>query len=109
MPWEPLPSAHGPDPVPLRRGLDRLVRHLGAPPVDALSRIFEHWPDIVGEQLASVSRPVAVRNGVLTVSVADAAWASEFRWRSGSIVEAVGAATGDATVTEVVTRVSRRR
>ncbi|MDY7100435.1 MAG: DUF721 domain-containing protein [Actinomycetota bacterium] len=76
------------EPRRLDASLDRLLAGLGAPPAEAVGDVFERWGDIVGPGVAERTRPVRVDGGRLVVEAEDAAWASQLRWSSRSIIEA---------------------
>ncbi len=73
------------EPTPLREGLERYFRHLGAPPVDVITELSKRWADIVGPALAEPTRPRDLVDGVLTVLCDDAAWASQIGWMEAQI------------------------
>jgi len=109
MTWRPLPDADGPAPRPLTDGLDRVLRGLGAPPVDVLTRIFAAWPELVGDAVADAARPVRLDDGRLVVAVDDPVWASQLRWMSTELVERIAATIGAGHVTAVDVRVRSER
>lgn len=86
------------DPTPLRTGVERLLRHLRAPPADHLRGIFERWPELVGPGAADHSRPLALEGSTLVVAVSDSAWASHFRWAEGEILDRLAARLGGGGV-----------
>ena len=61
-------------PLPLRQSLERLLNGLGAPEINAVTALIDRWPDVVGPELASRVRAVAVRGSELVVKVEDPAW-----------------------------------
>ncbi|MFV0256844.1 MAG: DUF721 domain-containing protein [Acidimicrobiales bacterium] len=73
------------EPVPVRFGLEAFLRHLGAPPVDAVAALRTHWPDVVGPALAGPTRPAELVDGVLVVSCDDPAWGSQITWMEAQI------------------------
>lgn len=95
------------DPVPLRQGLERFFKHLGAPPLDVVTELANRWPDIVGPALAGPTRPVELVDGVLTVSCDDPAWASQIGWMESQIKERFNVVFPDVTVTRVAARTTR--
>jgi predicted nucleic acid-binding Zn ribbon protein len=107
VPWQPLPSGDHPEggPAPLRAGLDRLVRNLGAPSADTISGVFSRWPEVVGERLAAHTRPLAVRDGSLVVAVDDPAWAPQIRFLEAEVVAKVRQVLAVDDVERLVVRV----
>ena len=75
------------DPVPVREGLERFFRFLGAPPVDVLTKLETCWPELVGPALAGPTRPAELMDGVLVVNCDDAAWAAQVAWMEAQIKE----------------------
>lgn len=59
--------------------LDRLVRHLGGSSSAAVQGVFGRWAELVGPQVAAHSRPVRLRDGVLSLVVDEPAWATQLR------------------------------
>jgi predicted nucleic acid-binding Zn ribbon protein len=49
----------------------------GVRPPTLLARVQAAWPEVAGAALASVTLPVAERNGVVTVACDSAVWAQE--------------------------------
>jgi predicted nucleic acid-binding Zn ribbon protein len=103
--WKPLPRHDRNRPRPVSESLELVLRHLGAPPADALNTVLTRWPEIVGEQVAGRAVPVTVHDGRLTVRVEDPAWASQLRWLEQQVIERVSALVGEGVVTAVEVRV----
>jgi predicted nucleic acid-binding Zn ribbon protein len=76
-----------PEPHHLGSALERLLGHLGAPPVRTVSELGERWAEIVGPALCSHSRPAGLVDGVLRVQCDDEVWASQVKWMDGQIKE----------------------
>ncbi len=73
-PWEPFGDV-------LTAILDRtLPRHKSD-----FAMLEQHWPDIVGYDVASHTRPGAVRGNTLTVFVANSVWMQELQARGTAI------------------------
>ncbi|MCB0978237.1 MAG: DUF721 domain-containing protein [Acidimicrobiales bacterium] len=111
MPVLPLPTpdgggGRGPDKV--GGLLDAVVQGLGTPGVDALVSIHERWPDLVGEEVAAVSRPLGMTDGRLEVAVDGPAWADHLRWAEAEVVGRIDRLLPPGTVTGLRVRVSRR-
>ncbi len=106
MPWEPLPTRDGGnDPKPVATGLDRVVRGLGGPSVETVGGVFGRWAEIVGDNVAAHTRPIAVRGRALHVAVDDPAWAPELRFLEGRILERLEAVVGTGEVDRIEVRV----
>lgn len=67
------------------RGWDRHLR---------TASLHESWDDIVGPQLARVSRPGRLRGGVLHVVVAEPRWATQLQYMVDQLSGRVTAETG---------------
>ncbi len=48
-----------------------------AAPKTPLAAVQSVWPEVVGERIAAVARPVSERGGEVTIACADAVWAEE--------------------------------
>ena len=111
VPWSPLPTPdgdEGPPPTPLRDGLDAVLRGLGGGGVDAIVVVHERWSELVGPEVAARSRPVALRDGHLSVTVAGPAWADHLRWSEAEILGRIEHLVGPGTVVGLAVRVDRR-
>jgi predicted nucleic acid-binding Zn ribbon protein len=109
MGWRPLPGDEGRAPVPVGSAVEHVLRHLGAPPRDALATIFGQWDRLVGAQVAEHAEPVSVRDGTLVVRAQDPAWASQLRWLERELVERLADALGAGVVTAIEVRVGDER
>jgi len=105
MPWEPLPGSRDADPAPVGTSLDRVVRHLGAPSADVTTSLVRRWPDLVGSNVGANSRPLRLRDGVLSVAVADPAWATQLRFLESTLVERLQSELGADAVRTIEVRV----
>lgn len=109
MAIEPIPLRRDDvDPRPpgaVGRDLDRLLAGLGAPPAPVLTRIGEHWEELVGTVAAEHCRPGRLVDGCLHVEVDGAAWASQFRWQQQAVLARIADLVPDAGVTALVVRV----
>lgn len=99
MAWSPLPNDEGPAPIRVGMSVERVLRSLGSPPVATLSTIFEAWPELVGEAIASATRPLALNDGRLSVAVPDGGWASQLRWMEKDILGRIAGHLGEGIVT----------
>ena len=95
-------------PRPLRQGLERLLDGLGTPDIDAVATLVERWPEVVGPELASRVRAVAVRGSELVVRVEDPAWASQIAWLESRLLERIADLVGPGRITVVKARVAPR-
>jgi predicted nucleic acid-binding Zn ribbon protein len=91
------------EPVQLRDSVAAVGRELGMPDPDAISTLAVSWPQIVGEPLASHTAVRSVRDGVCTVDVDGAGWATQLRYAEHQLVERAGACCGPGVVTSIRT------
>ena len=94
--------------TPLGSALDRLLHGLGAPPVDALTTLFDRWSELAGLPLGDHGVPVSVDAGVLTVAVDDPLWATEWRYRQGDVLRRCDEALGEGVVGRIEVRIRPR-
>ena len=111
MPWRPLPADEPDRSIRVGEGVDRVLRHLGAPSRDVVTAVFERWREIVGDRLAAHAEPVAVSDGHLVVRVDDPAWGNQLRWLERDVLQRLADVTGAGGVVglEVRTGDARRR
>lgn len=105
MPWEPLPGRRDADPARVSDSLDRLVRNMGGPSADVTTSLVRRWADLVGANVGANSRPVRLRGGVLTVAVADPAWATQLRFLEATLVSRLQAELGAEALSSIEVRV----
>jgi predicted nucleic acid-binding Zn ribbon protein len=97
-------SGPGPDPRdPQRFGvvLANLVRARGWQRPAAEAKIFGMWPTMVGDDLASHSRPVKLEDGQLTIEAESTAWATQIRLLTGKLLTRIAAEAGRDVVTRI--------
>lgn len=86
-------------PRPLAGTIERLAGDL-APPT-ALARVQAAWARAAGEAIAREATPVSERGGVVTVACSSAVWAHELDLLSPAILERLGEALGESSVTRL--------
>ncbi|HTB70554.1 MAG TPA: DUF721 domain-containing protein [Solirubrobacteraceae bacterium] len=86
-------------PRSLTPAIERLVGALA--PATPLARVQEVWELAAGATIAAAARPVAEREGVLTVLCEASVWAQELELMAGEIVPRLNAALGSETVREL--------
>jgi len=109
MTWRPLPRP-GDDgdrrpPRPLDDSLGVVARHLGAPPPQALTRLFERWEGLVGPAMAAHTRPVSLVRGTLVVTVDQPGWAAQISWLEADLLRRFTEELGPGVVAALVVRV----
>ena len=73
-------------------------------------RVITEWPTIVGERLATRTRPDGLKNGLLWVQVSNSAWLHELSFLKTQIVTRANEVLGDPPlVCELRLHVGRRK
>ena len=78
-------------PRPVGLALDGLTAWVA--PATVLAEVQRAWPEAAGS-FATAARPVAERDGVLTVACASAVWAQELDLMSERVLDRLNAALG---------------
>jgi predicted nucleic acid-binding Zn ribbon protein len=76
-----------------KHGVEKTVRRAG---------IADLWPEIVGEQLAKVTRVKGADGDALFVEVRSSAWVSELSMLKTEVLERVNARVADAPLARIV-------
>lgn len=63
--------------------------------------VLAGWAEVVGEQIARVTEPQRIENGVLFVSVKTAPWRAELSLQRLDIVKKLNAAAGTNVVRDI--------
>lgn len=85
-------DARGRSPSPRRIGGAIAAIRRSIEPETSLARIETVWTEAVGPGIASVARPVAERDGVLTVECDSAVWAQELDLMEGKLRQRLASA-----------------
>lgn len=101
MAIQPLPGSSGRSPRRIGAGIDAVVRSLKLPAATSVTSIFGSWADVVGDELAGCCRPTGLRDGTLTITAIDQAWATELQWMESTLLERCQAELGDGAVQAV--------
>ncbi len=97
------------EPPRLRDALAAVGAELGLPRPGVLDALRAAWLDVVGAEVAALATIGALREGVLTVVVDAAPWATQLRYREGELVQwANRVAAPAAPVASVRVRVEPR-
>ncbi|MEV6342079.1 DciA family protein [Actinoplanes sp. NPDC051851] len=97
-------SGPGPDPRdPQLFGtvLERLMKARGWEKPKAEATVFGAWEKVVGEDIASHSRPLKLEGGVLTVEAESTAWATQLRMLTGRLLKQIADEVGHNVVTRL--------
>lgn len=95
-------SGPGPDrrdPQSLSAATQDLSRLRGWSPRVAEGTVLGRWPTVVGRDIADHAQPIALRDGVLSVSAESTAWATQLRIVQAQLLAKIAAAVGDGVVT----------
>lgn len=95
------PFASGRDPERLGDQIEKMIADRGWQADVAAGSVMSRWPDIVGEQVAGHSEPVAYEDGVLTVRADSTAWATQLRLLTSTILGRLAEDVGPETVVEL--------
>jgi len=63
--------------------------------------VITGWEETVGEQIARVTRPQRIENGVLYVSVTTAPWRAELSLKRMEIIERLNKAAGSRVIKDI--------
>jgi predicted nucleic acid-binding Zn ribbon protein len=94
-------SGPGPDPRdPQKFGdvLERLVKARGWQKPAAEATVFGAWERVVGQDIASHSRPVKLADGELTVEAESTAWATQLRLMAAALLKRIAGEVGHGVV-----------
>jgi predicted nucleic acid-binding Zn ribbon protein len=91
----------GTGPVALGDALREMLRRMGISRPLAEYDVLTSWEECVGEQVAKVSTPERIVNGVLFVHVASAPWRAELSLRRAEIVRKINSRAGTAVVRDI--------
>jgi predicted nucleic acid-binding Zn ribbon protein len=92
------PGADARDPQPLGRLMGRLSRERGWSDRLNNGRVFGEWARLVGDEVAEHARPVALKDGELTVQASSTAWATQLRLLQGQLLTKIAAGVGQGVV-----------
>ena len=84
--------------APRRAGAALRGALAGASPRTLLAEVQTVWADACGEAVAAEARPVAERDGVVTVACRSATWASELDLMQTELLERLNETLADAFV-----------
>ena len=93
------------DPRPIGQGVERFLAALGAPPPKVTHDVVTRWVDIVGAELARVTTPGSLRDGILVVTTTEPAVADHLKWSEQKVVERANQVLGTEAVRSLRTRV----
>ena len=77
------------NPVKLSQVLGTLVKNIGIGPDVIFEEIKTDWQEIVGKTNARNTRPVSLKNGVLTIAVSSPAWITQLIFDKSSFLDKI--------------------
>jgi len=88
-------------PVSIQDAMRNLVRELGIAPKMAQYDVIAAWPDVVGPQIARVTEPQRMENGVLYVSVTTSTWRAELSMKRLDLIEKMNVHVGTHVLNDI--------
>jgi len=88
-------------PVPIRDAMLSLVKDLGIAPKMAQYDVIAAWPDVVGPQIARVTDPERMENGILYVAVSTAPWRAELAMKRLDLIEKLNKRIGTRVLNDI--------
>jgi hypothetical protein len=85
----------------LKTILGTMLRTMNSPPQREQFRVWDIWEEVVGPQIAGKTRPEALRNGVLVVSVTSSVWMQELSFMKQKILDRINQTLAPATIREI--------
>ncbi len=83
--------------------MDVVLRKMGGKEKFGASKLFVHWPAIVGPVISSNTKPTRFENKLLFVNVRDSAWLMELRSVSKcDILRAVRSQMGNIQLEDII-------
>jgi predicted nucleic acid-binding Zn ribbon protein len=83
-----------PDPMPISRSLDSIMKSLRGTDRIQIGGVFGRWDEAVGPTVAAHVRPVRLDQGVLTVEADEPAWATQVKFLSSTITSRLADVAG---------------
>ena len=96
------------DPMPISRSLDSIMKSLRGTDRVQIGGVFGRWDDAVGPTVSAHVRPVRLDQGVLTVEADEAAWATQVKFLTGTIIARLAEVAG-VQIERIEVRVGPRR
>ena len=75
-----------PDPVPITRSLDAIMKSLRGTDRIQVGGVFGKWDVAVGPQIATHVRPIKLDHGALLVEADSASWATQVKFLADTII-----------------------
>ncbi|MGH7230214.1 MAG: DciA family protein [Nitrospiraceae bacterium] len=91
--------------TPLASTLSAIARQYGLNAKLLEHRLQRRWSDIVGEQIATHTRPDTIRFRKLYLITENSVWLQQLMFLKPSLLEKINAAAGSAIISDIVLRV----
>ena len=85
----------------LKTILGTMLRTMDSPQQREQFRVWDIWEGVVGPQIAGKTRPEALRNGVLVVSVTSSVWMQELSFMKQKILDRINQTLAPGTIREI--------
>ena len=89
-------------PQPLSDVLSGYLDRSGLAPKLEAASVIPEWSERVGPQIAAVTEPVRVSDGVLFVAVSTSAWMMELNLMKGQLMRRINAGKGAGKISAIV-------
>lgn len=89
------------DPQPLGRLVSRIAVERGWSPNLAGGTVFSRWAELVGPEVAEHAKPLALKDGELTVQASSTAWATQLRLLQRQLLVLIAKGVGPKVVTRL--------
>lgn len=86
---------------PLCKVLDDLIDHMDYRTQVNEQQAVLQWNKIVGEKIASVTKPISINKGVLRVSVINPSWRNDLSYAKREILSELNVAIGQTVVKDI--------
>jgi predicted nucleic acid-binding Zn ribbon protein len=90
-----------PNPVVVGDALAHLSKELGLADPRIMKQLVDHWPEILGAQVAQHATLQNLRDDTITISVGSGAWATQLRYLEADIVHRVAEVIGSDAINHV--------
>ena len=101
----PVPPSHDPragKPQLVGDLLSRVLNRKGLGAKLEAASVIPEWESLVGPQIAAVTRPQRVSEGVLFVGVANSPWMMELNLMKADLMRRLNAGKGDGRIKQIV-------
>ncbi len=80
----------------------KLFQHMGMSERLVEQRAVIIWSEVVGKQIANASEAIAIKDGVLTISVNNPTWKTELKYMKGDICKKLNKTLGESIVSDII-------